>query len=50
MAGMFVVIPYPSGLAVYILTSSVVGVAQQWYLNRTHPLPAPNKIVKGKKS
>jgi YidC/Oxa1 family membrane protein insertase len=50
MAGMFVVIPYPSGLAVYILTSSMVGIAQQWYLNRTHPLPPPNKIVKGKKS
>ena len=41
MAAMFVVIPYPSGLAVYILTSGLVGVAQQWWLNRTHPLPAP---------
>jgi YidC/Oxa1 family membrane protein insertase len=38
---MFVVIPYPSGLAVYILTSGLVGVAQQWWLNRRHPLPAP---------
>ena len=41
MAAMFVVIPYPSGLAVYILTSGLVGVAQQWWLNRRHPLPAP---------
>ncbi len=50
MAAMFMVIPYPSGLAVYILTSSVVGIAQQWYLNRTHPLPAPGKPARGKKS
>jgi YidC/Oxa1 family membrane protein insertase len=50
MAGMFMVIPYPSGLAVYILTSSVVGIVQQWYLNRTHPLPAPAKPARGKKS
>jgi YidC/Oxa1 family membrane protein insertase len=40
MAGMFFIIPYPSGLAVYILTSGLLGVAQQWWLNRTHPLPA----------
>ena len=37
MAAMFVVIPYPSGLAVYILTSSLFGIVQQWYLNRTQP-------------
>lgn len=48
MAAMFMVIPYPSGLAVYILTSSVVGIAQQWYLNRKHPLPAPGKPARGK--
>ena len=48
MAAMFMVIPYPSGLAVYILTSSVVGIAQQWYLNRTHPLPSPGKPARGK--
>ncbi len=50
MAGIFMISPISSGLAVYILTSSVVGIAQQWYLNRTHPLPAPAKIVRGKKS
>jgi len=50
MCAMFVVIPYPSGLAVYILTSSLVGVAQQWWLNRRHPVTIPAKPVKGKKS
>jgi YidC/Oxa1 family membrane protein insertase len=50
MAVMFVIFPFSSGLALYILTSSVVGIGQQWYLNRTHPLPAPAKPVRGKKS
>jgi YidC/Oxa1 family membrane protein insertase len=50
MAGMFMIMPISSGLAVYILTSSVVGIGQQWYLNRTHPLPTPAKSNKGKKS
>jgi membrane protein insertase Oxa1/YidC/SpoIIIJ len=35
---------------VYILTSNVVGIVQQWYLNRTHPVVAPAKPVRGKKS
>ena len=50
MSAMFVVIPYPSGLAVYILTSGLVGVAQQWWLNRSHPLPAAgqNQVKKNK--
>ena len=47
-AVMFIVVPISSGLAVYILTSSLVGVAQQWYLNRTHPIAPPAKS--GKKS
>jgi YidC/Oxa1 family membrane protein insertase len=50
MAGIFMISPISSGLAVYILTSSVVGIVQQWYLNRTHPVPAPAKLVRGKKS
>jgi YidC/Oxa1 family membrane protein insertase len=51
MAAMFVVIPYPSGLAVYILTSGLVGVGQQWWLNRRHPLPTQAAIqAQGKKS
>jgi YidC/Oxa1 family membrane protein insertase len=50
MAGIFMISPISSGLALYILTSSVVGIGQQWYLNRTHPAPAPVKPVRGKKS
>jgi YidC/Oxa1 family membrane protein insertase len=50
MAGMFMISPISSGLAVYILTSSVIGIVQQWYLNKTHPAPAPAKPVRGKKS
>jgi YidC/Oxa1 family membrane protein insertase len=50
MAAIFMISPISSGLAVYILTSSVVGIAQQWYLNRTHPAPAPVKPARGKKS
>jgi YidC/Oxa1 family membrane protein insertase len=49
MAAMFVVFPFSSGLAVYILTSNLVGIAQQFYLNRTHPTPVPAKPVRGKK-
>ena len=49
MAVMFVIFPFSSGLALYILTSSLVGILQQWYLNRTHPLPAPVKPVRAKK-
>ena len=51
MAGIFMISPISSGLAVYILTSSVVGIAQQWWLNRSHPAAAtvPIKVVKGKR-
>jgi len=43
--------PISSGLAVYILTSSLVGIAQQWWLNKTHPVTtAPAKPAKGRKS
>ncbi len=51
MAGIFMISPISSGLAVYILTSSLVGIGQQWWLNRTHPVVvAPAKPGKGKKS
>jgi YidC/Oxa1 family membrane protein insertase len=52
MAGIFMISPISSGLAVYILTSSIVGIGQQWYLNRHHPvIAAPvTKPVRGKKS
>jgi YidC/Oxa1 family membrane protein insertase len=52
MAGIFIISPISSGLAVYILTSSLVGIGQQWYLNRQHPaVAAPaTKPVRSKKS
>lgn len=52
MAGLFMISPISSGLAVYILTSSLVGILQQWWLNKTHPItPAttPAKAKNGKK-
>jgi YidC/Oxa1 family membrane protein insertase len=49
MSVMFVIFPFSSGLALYILTSSLIGILQQWYLNRTHPLPAPAKPTRAKK-
>ncbi len=36
--GMFVFFPVSSGLVLYILTSMLVGMAQQWYLNKNNPL------------
>ena len=47
---MFAIFPISSGLAVYILTSSLVGIGQQWYLNRAHPVTVPEKAERGKKS
>lgn len=49
MSVLFMVIPYPSGLAVYILTSGVVGILQQWYLNRKHPAQPAAKPARGNK-
>jgi YidC/Oxa1 family membrane protein insertase len=37
-----------SGLNLYMFTSNLVGVAQQLYLNRTQPLPAPKGKFKKK--
>ena len=51
MAGIFMISPISSGLAVYILTSSLVGILQQWWLNRAHPVTVvPVNALKGKKS
>jgi YidC/Oxa1 family membrane protein insertase len=50
MAGIFMISPISSGLAVYILTSSLVGIVQQMWLNRTHPVTVPAKPVKGKRA
>ena len=45
--GMFAL--YPSGLSVYILTSNIVGIGQQWYLYRTTPPPPKPSKGPGKK-
>jgi YidC/Oxa1 family membrane protein insertase len=45
--GMFAL--YPSGLSVYILTSNMVGIGQQWYLYRTAPPPPKPSRGPGKK-
>jgi YidC/Oxa1 family membrane protein insertase len=45
--GMFAL--YPSGLSVYILTSNIVGIGQQWYLYRTAPPPLKPSRGPGKK-
>jgi YidC/Oxa1 family membrane protein insertase len=34
---------YPSGLALYIVTSNLVRMGQQWYLNRAMPMPAKGR-------
>jgi YidC/Oxa1 family membrane protein insertase len=40
---MFFIFPVSCGLVLYILTQNVVGIGQQWYLNRTEPLPVKGK-------
>jgi len=35
--GMFIIFPVSSGLVLYILSSNIVGIAQQWYLNKHAP-------------
>jgi len=35
-----------SGLNLYMFTSNLIGMAQQYYLNRTNPLPAKGKFKK----
>jgi YidC/Oxa1 family membrane protein insertase len=44
--GMFVVFPIASGLALYIFSSYLVNMAQQWYLNRTMPVTVPKGAKK----
>ena len=43
---MFVIFPVSSGLVLYILTSNLIAMAQQWYLNKTNPLKPPDKPAK----
>jgi len=42
----FIFFNLSSGLNLYYFTSNVVGVGQQWYLNRAHPLPTRSKFKK----
>jgi YidC/Oxa1 family membrane protein insertase len=42
----FILFLYSSGLVLYIFTSSLVGIIQQWYLNRTDPLPSRSPFKK----
>jgi YidC/Oxa1 family membrane protein insertase len=37
-----------SGLNLYMFTSNIIGVGQQYYLNRTQPLPTTSKFKKKK--
>jgi YidC/Oxa1 family membrane protein insertase len=41
--GMFIVFPVASGLVLYMLAQNVIGIAQQWHLNRTSPLKVSAK-------
>ncbi len=48
--GMFIVFPVSSGLVLYILSSNLVNMGQQWYLNRSNPVEAQTSRSKsGKK-
>jgi YidC/Oxa1 family membrane protein insertase len=46
--GMFVIVPVSSGLVLYILTSNLIGMGQQWYLLKTHPLKPASKEAQKK--
>jgi YidC/Oxa1 family membrane protein insertase len=39
--GMFIIFPVSSGLVLYIFTSNLVNMAQQYFLNKSNPLPMP---------
>ncbi len=47
--GMFIIFPVPTGLVVYILTSSLVNMGQRWVLSRTMPSIMPPKVPGKKK-
>jgi YidC/Oxa1 family membrane protein insertase len=44
----FIFFNLSSGLNLYYFSSNLIGVVQQWYLNRSQPLPSRSKF-KGKK-
>lgn len=44
----FIFINLSSGLNLYYFSSNLIGVVQQWYLNRSQPLPSRSKFKKKK--
>jgi len=42
----FIFFRLSSGLNLYMFTSNLVGMGQQWYLNRSQPLPSRSKFKK----
>src|SRR5271170_7741302 len=42
----FIFYKLSSGLNLYMFTSNLVGIGQQWYLNKSEPLPAKGKFKK----
>jgi YidC/Oxa1 family membrane protein insertase len=45
----FIFLNLSSGLNLYYFTSNLIGVVQQWYLNRSQPLPSRSKFKNKKK-
>jgi YidC/Oxa1 family membrane protein insertase len=45
----FIFFRLSSGLNLYMFTSNLVGVGQQYYLNKTDPLPSKSKFKKKEK-
>lgn len=45
----FIFINLSSGLNLYYFSSNLIGVVQQWYLNRSQPLPSRSKFKAKKK-
>jgi membrane protein insertase Oxa1/YidC/SpoIIIJ len=44
----FVFIRLSSGLNLYYFTSNLIGMIQQWYLNRAQPPPSRSKFKRKK--
>ncbi len=42
----FIFFRFSSGLNLYMCTSNLVGIGQQYYLNKTEPLPSRSKFKK----
>jgi YidC/Oxa1 family membrane protein insertase len=45
----FIFFNLSSGLNLYYFSSNLIGVVQQWYLNRSQPLPSRSKFKNKKK-